>query len=188
MGSAPASAFTIVLARGAPPVERFAASELRLLLLELCPDTAARRSNAYVLSGGRGAARGTLYAVYELVHLLGVRFFAANVTHLPASGCPADLGGAGSALPTLAMRQHHPALEYRYVDTVPASLTMEQHMLWLVRNRFNVVTGEDWRAPVNGSWWTPEHGGGWTTAIGFPEATSYTILGDGLATTVPGRR
>ena len=132
---------------------------------------------AYVLSGGEGAARGTLYAVYEWLHQLGVRFYAWDETHFPP--CPAELGGDGAALPALPLQQHSAPLEYRYMPVAPSSPTMDEHHMWLLRSRFNVVEDEDWYAPPNGSWWTAEHGGGWTNAIGFPEATSYTIFGPG---------
>lgn len=132
---------------------------------------------AYVVAGGENSARGTLYAAYELLHQFGVRFFAWDETHLPA--CPTGLGGAGAALPALQLMQHYPPLEYRYLTTAPDSPTLDRHYMWLLRNRFNVVDDEDWHAPTNGSWWTPTHGAGWTNAIGFPEATSYTIFGPG---------
>ena len=130
---------------------------------------------AFVLAGGDGSARGTLYAAYELMHRLGVRFFAWDETFLPP--CPVGLGGAGGPLPVLPLAQHHPALEYRFLTTAPSSPTLEPHYMWLLRNRFNVVMDEDWHAPPNGTWWTPEHGLGWRNAVGFPEATSYTIFG-----------
>ena len=41
---------------------------------------------AYVVAGGENSARGMLYAVYELLHQLGVRFYAWDETHFPA--CP----------------------------------------------------------------------------------------------------
>ena len=130
---------------------------------------------AFVLAGGDGSARGTLYAAYELMHRLGVRFFAWDETFLPP--CPVGLGSAGGPLPVLPLAQHHPALEYRFLTTAPSSPTLEPHYMWLLRNRFNVVMDEDWHAPPNGTWWTPEHGLGWRNAVGFPEATSYTIFG-----------
>ena len=41
-----------------------------------------------VLAGGIGSARGTLYAAYQLLELLGWRFYAADETRVPAL-CPA---------------------------------------------------------------------------------------------------
>jgi hypothetical protein len=41
-----------------------------------------------VLAGGIGSARGTLYAIYQLLELLGWRFYAADETRVPAL-CPA---------------------------------------------------------------------------------------------------
>ena len=141
------------------------------------PHPAAQPPAAYILAGGEGSARGTLYAVYELLHHLGIRFYAWDETHFPA--CPTGLGGVGALLPALPLLQHRLPLEYRYMTAAPDSPTLDQHNTWLLRNRFNVVQDEDWHAPINGSWWTPAHGGGWTNAIGFPEATSYTIFGPG---------
>jgi hypothetical protein len=103
---------------------------------------------AYVLAGGNSSARGTLYAVYEWLHQLGVRFFAHDEAFFPA--CPASLGGGGAPLPSLAPKQWRPSLDYRFLTTAPDSPTMDQHYLWLLRNRFNVVLGEDWKAPPNG--------------------------------------
>lgn len=64
--------------------------------------TAARSSLA--LSGGRGAPRGTLYAVVEFLEAVGVQFLAADVTVLPKQ--------LPSALPLLRPR-YVPKLEYR---------------------------------------------------------------------------
>ena len=133
---------------------------------------------AYVLAGGDGSARGTLYAVYEWLHQLGVRFLAYDETFFPA--CPVGLGGGGAPLPVLPSKQWLPSLDYRMMTAAPDSPTLGPHYLWLLRNRYNVVLDSDWKAPPNGTWWTPEHGLGWRNAIGFPEATSYTILGNGL--------
>jgi hypothetical protein len=44
-----------------------------------------------VLTGGSDSARGTLYAVYEWLDLLGLRFIAEDETLIPA--CPANRGG-----------------------------------------------------------------------------------------------
>lgn len=41
-----------------------------------------------VLAGGVGSSRGTLYAAYRLLELLGWRFYAADETRVPAL-CPA---------------------------------------------------------------------------------------------------
>jgi hypothetical protein len=138
---------------------------------------ASVHSTAYALAGSDGSARGTLYAVYEWLHQLGVRFYAFDETFFPA--CPAGLGGAGASLPVLAPKQWRPFLDYRFLTAAADSPTVEQHYMWLLRNRFNVVLDEDWVAPPNGTWWTAEHGLGWRNAIGYPEATSYTIMGPG---------
>jgi hypothetical protein len=59
------------------------------------------------VSGAPGAPRGTLYAAYALVEALGVRFWAPNVTDLPAVHI--------SELPTLNLT-FIPPLEYRSTD------------------------------------------------------------------------
>jgi hypothetical protein len=67
---------------------------------------------AVVLSGAPSASRGALYAVYHLLHLLGVRFLAENATVLPAS-CPAVMPPALRGPVT----RHRPAFEYRAVNS-----------------------------------------------------------------------
>ena len=53
-------------------------------------DTTGRAvADSIVLSGGVGSSRGTLYAVYRLLELLGWRFFAHDETSTP-SACPAS--------------------------------------------------------------------------------------------------
>ncbi len=60
------------------------------------------------LSGAPNATRGTLYAAYHYLWLLGVRFLAENATIVPA--CPA-------ALPLVNESNWRPAFEYRAVNS-----------------------------------------------------------------------
>lgn len=65
-------------------------------------------SGVVVLSGAPNATRGTLYAAYHFLRVLGVRFLAENATIVPS--CPATL-------PTINETNWRPAFEYRAVNS-----------------------------------------------------------------------
>ena len=62
-------------------------------------------ASSIILTGGEDSARGTLYAVYEWLDLLGVRFIAADETVIPKS-CD---------WPVVTLASKHRAFEYRYL-------------------------------------------------------------------------
>lgn len=62
------------------------------------------------LSGAANSTRGSLYAALQLIHLLGVRFFTANVTNVPTCSSNHSV-----VLPPIDIR-FIPAFEYRSVD------------------------------------------------------------------------
>eukprot|EP00937_MAST-01D_sp_MAST-1D-sp2_P003620 g3620.t1 len=91
-----------------------------------------------VLSGGRNATRGTLYAAYHAAtELLGMRFYAPDETRAPTVAlplAPASLARAGA----FHYRLQKPTLEYRslngYQGTAPTGTA------WAVRNHENQGT------------------------------------------------
>lgn len=75
-----------------------------------------------------GSARGLLYGVYSLLEdVLGVRFFTADVTHIPVS--------ARLEVEEMICRDK-PALEYRQIDYPPC-----MYPEWRARNRLNGMGG-----------------------------------------------
>ena len=78
------------------------------------------------LSGAANSTRGSLFAALQVVHMLGVRFFTANVTGVPA--CSAK---RSDALPAINLT-FIPTFEYRSVDGWAAELdplhTLRHHL------------------------------------------------------------
>ena len=68
----------------------------------------AHAAGIVALSGAPNATRGTVYAAYHFLWLLGVRFLAENATIVPA--CP-------MALPQVNETNWKPAFEYRAVNS-----------------------------------------------------------------------
>jgi hypothetical protein len=68
----------------------------------------AHAAGIVALSGAPNATRGTLYAAYHFLWLLGVRFLAENATIVPA--CPV-------VLPQVNETNWRPAFEYRAVNS-----------------------------------------------------------------------
>lgn len=79
-----------------------------------------RQGNLYVLAGGQ---RGVLYGVYDVLEMLGCRWFAPEVTHIPRR--------PHLELPAIC-KTSSPAFEYR--DTY---CWEGGDALWWVRNRLN---------------------------------------------------
>lgn len=95
-------------------------------------------------TGGIGAPRGTLYAVTELLELIGVRFLHPEETVLPTN----------ATMPPVLARRYVPRFEYRAYD----DFTATQFPKWTQRARINSLGNWDPRWDYAG--WVlifPEH-------------------------------
>ena len=83
-----------------------------------------RLGNKVILSGGAGAKRGTLYAVYEFLEwIAGWRWWTSEAETIPANVI---------RIPEKLDKRYIPAFEYR--ETLYRHL---DEIKWLVRNRIN---------------------------------------------------
>ena len=69
-------------------------------------------NGCFAVSGGRGAKRGAMYGVYELLEQLGLEFMAWDLTVLPPGAPHADLPTLLRTLPATATVQQ-PSFMYR---------------------------------------------------------------------------
>ena len=86
------------------------------------------------LTGGPTSQRGTLYAVYELLELLGIKFLAADETHMPRPA-PTWLPPFGRVLRPQAQFRH------RAVDDYGAAGSYESDSYRLFGRRARLVPG-----------------------------------------------
>ena len=86
------------------------------------------------LTGGPTSQRGTLYAVYELLELLGIKFLAADETHMPRPA-PTSLPPFGRVLRPQAQFRH------RAVDDYGAAGSYESDSYRLFGRRARLVPG-----------------------------------------------
>ena len=129
-------------------------------LVRSLPKTNGSTLPSVVVTGGRSASRGTIYATTRLLEELGVVFLATDETVLPP--CPHPSWSAA-----LNVSRGTPAFEYRDCDASP-----NRNLTYNLRQHYNGQSALAGALEANDT----AHGGYVQYAGGFVH-TSYSILG-----------